>query len=125
MKNQTSSNSRRILSRLRHSQGLLRSNVPHTIHSKHQYVAMKIFRASTHIENGRLEMRLNDVVIIENTELYEQELEKGSYVIQWFVEGKVNTSFNITISSPGTAEFQLMRKLDDTGKDFGGFRFSV
>ncbi len=70
-------------------------------------------------------MRLNDVVIIENTELYEQELEKGSYVIQWFVEGKVNTSFNITISSPGTAEFQLMRKLDDTGKDFGGFRFSV
>ena len=86
---------------------------------------MKIFRASTHIENGALQVRLNDVEVIRNTAIYEHPLEKGNYIVQWFVEGKANSSFIITISSPASAEFQLMRKLDETGKDFGGFRFSI
>jgi hypothetical protein len=86
---------------------------------------MRILRASTHIENGTIQLSLNNRVIVTGNERYEAELCKGDYVIQWFVEGKPYTSFGITVSSPVTAEFQLIRRLDASGRDFGGFRFSI
>lgn len=86
---------------------------------------MKIFRASTHIEEGTVELRLNNRVISNRQRISEESLIKGDYIVEWFAEGKAFGSFGITISSPLTAEFQLTRRLDSTGRDFGGFKFTV
>lgn len=70
-------------------------------------------------------MRLNNVEVAFTDTRYEQELAKGDHIIQWYVEGPVDALFGISISSPPSAEFDLITKLDVSGKDFGGFRFKV
>jgi hypothetical protein len=85
---------------------------------------MKILRASTNIEAGTIQLRLNNQ-LMDTDNLYEEELDHGDYTIEWAVEGKPYSSFRITISSPVAAEFHLSRNLDATGKDSGSYRFSV
>jgi hypothetical protein len=86
---------------------------------------MKILRASTHVEEGTIELRLNGHVIGMPMTLYEKEIGRGDYQLEWKVEGKPYSAFRITVSSPVVAEFHLFRKLDGTGKSLGDYRFSI
>lgn len=86
---------------------------------------MKIFRASTHVEHGTVCLRLDNKVINDGRTFCEEPLSKGEHVVEWVVEGVAFGCFGITISSPVNAEFQLSRRLDASGRDSGGFKFST
>jgi hypothetical protein len=86
---------------------------------------MKILRASSHAENGTIQLRLNGRAIDTSVGVYEEEIDCGQHSVEWEVDGKPNSSFGITVSSPVAAEYQLVRRLNATGKDSGGYQFSI
>lgn len=87
---------------------------------------MATLQASIYVEQGNVTLLLNGKTILTTTGQYESELAPGTeYVLQWFAEGRAGSQYSITVWSPPEAEFQLMRVLGETGKDFGGTRFSI
>lgn len=86
---------------------------------------MKIFRASTHVDSGKVSLRLDNMVINDGVSICEVPLDKGEHVVEWFVEGIAHGCFGVTISSPVAAEFHLSKRLDGSGRDFGGFKFTT
>jgi|GEM_PF-1070381 hypothetical protein len=90
-----------------------------------KFDSMKIFRASTHVDGGSVSLRLDNAVINDGVGFCEIPLSKGEHVVEWFVEGAAHGCYGITISSPVAAEFQLSKRLDASGRDFGGFKFTT
>lgn len=84
---------------------------------------MAKIRIAAYIERGSVVVRVNDVEVVSGGGTYEGDVRPGSHVLQWYVASLSGTSYSISVSSPGEAEFQLTRKLGRTGKDFGGFEF--
>lgn len=74
------------------------------------------FVASTFIEDGTLELRLDDQVVLKDSGRVSIKLEKGFHEVSWKVEGKIGSSFTISISSPASAEFHLSKVI--TQDDF-------
>ena len=86
---------------------------------------MKLFRASTHVDSGNVLLRLDNRLINDGVSFCEVPLGQGEHVVEWFVDGVAHGCFGITISSPVAAEFQLSKRLDGSGRDFGGFKFTT
>jgi hypothetical protein len=87
---------------------------------------MAFFRISTHVEDGDITVRLNDNCIPNDTSAYETQIETHTeYIVQWFVQGPKGSKYTVIISNPREAEFQLTQTLGNSGKDFGGFRFTL
>ncbi len=72
--------------------------------------------ASTFIEDGQMELRLNNKVIITNSGKISLSLDgKKEYVLSWKVVGNIGTAFTISISSPASSSFHLSRILGAEG----------
>lgn len=71
------------------------------------------FVASTFIEDGTLELRLDGQVVLRNSGRVSIKLEEGLHEVSWRVEGKMGTSFTISISSPASAEFHLTKVITE------------
>jgi hypothetical protein len=82
------------------------------------------FVASSFVLKGTLSLYLDMELIIENNDSVVMELKDGvDYIVHWFVNAKAGNSFSITISSPLSAHYELMRTVNAAGKHFGWFQF--
>lgn len=87
---------------------------------------MTRFTASTSTTDGALWLYLDNELIAKNGEEVSFELTSGQeYIVHWFVNGKPQSAYSITISSPKEAQFQLTKGLRLSGKDYGGFKFKA
>ncbi|MBO3697359.1 hypothetical protein [Roseivirga sp. E12] len=69
------------------------------------------FEASTFVEDGILELEIDDKLVLQNNGKVSLEISKGSHNVSWRIKGKIGTSFTVSISSPAFASFQLTKLL--------------
>ncbi len=83
------------------------------------------FTASTFIEDGTLELKLNGKVVLTNSGRVSLKLKKGNYEVSWEVKGKIGTSYTISISSPATAVFHLSKVISDDDFKINLIKFKI
>ena len=84
------------------------------------------FTARISILDGRLKLKLNDRnFLVDNGTRSIQLVTGQTYVVQWFVRGAPGATYTVNITAPRSAAGSITRVLNESGIDYGGFRFTA
>ncbi len=88
---------------------------------------MKKVKMSAFVEDGVMSVRMNDDMVLPGNggETEFKLLEGKKYFLNWYIEGASKSKFNISISSPQEARFNLKKELSKEGSEFGFYEFEL
>ncbi len=81
--------------------------------------------ASTFIENGTLDLKLNNQIILSGSGKVSINLKKGDHELTWIAKGELGTSFTISISSPAHIAYHLNKVITQQKSEMHIIEFKI